>query len=120
MYQEYSIRVLIGCMVLIVVGLALYANLTSSNCLHAEFNQVVPVTDRAPLLSFKEFQAQRDKLQNARMFKTRNTFPRQAYEGSLLAGGFHDMLPPGAKFEKNVLVFGREKEISLAAVPLPK
>ncbi len=121
MGQEITIRLFVGFMVLIVISLGLYTNLmNSANCLHSEIDQVVPVADRVPVLKFKEFQAQRDQLQNARMFKTRNTFPRQAYEGSLIQGGFHDMLPPGAKWENNMLVFGREKEISLAAVPLPK
>jgi hypothetical protein len=48
---------------------------------------------------------QREILRQEQMVKTREMFPKQDYEGNVMMGGFHSLLPENSKWVNHMILF---------------
>ncbi len=92
---------------IIIISLILNFNLTPQ-CLHdfivdTKFN--IPIEHRTPKLKFEDFMNQRETLRHEQMVKTRTMFPKQDYEGNIMMGGYHSLLPTNAKWVNHIISF---------------
>jgi hypothetical protein len=77
-------------------------------CLHdyiVDSNFNVPIEHRIPKLRFQDFMTQREILRQEQMVKTREMFPKQDYEGNVMMGGFHSLLPENSKWVNHMILF---------------
>lgn len=65
----------------------------------------VPIEYRVPKLPLREFMNKRETFRQEQMVQTRTMFPDQDYEGNVMMGGYHSLLPKNTKWVNHVIEF---------------
>jgi hypothetical protein len=101
--------VIVVLFILCIVALSFMINFNFvPECVHdyiVDTNFNVPIEHRTPKLKFRDFITQQESLRQTQMIKTREMFPKQEYEGNIMMGGYHSLLPSNAKWVNHIIEF---------------